>query len=175
MMWLWRNWWNEDWQGKRKYSEKTCPSATLSTTNPTWPDPGSNPSHRGGKPATNRLSYGAALFTKLLLGWWTVLNLFIPLHRSLMFLFLLFVASSLILCIRYSLFLLLKCLLASHLMIFRLSPFISLGSYNHCNFPVSFYLTILGVLRGTIDYASSIRSNLDFLWLKFWYSLSKFS
>jgi hypothetical protein len=27
------NWWNEDWQGKPKYSEKTCPSATLSTTN----------------------------------------------------------------------------------------------------------------------------------------------
>jgi hypothetical protein len=33
--WLWRNWWNKDWQGKPKYSEKTCPSATLSTTNPT--------------------------------------------------------------------------------------------------------------------------------------------
>jgi hypothetical protein len=32
---------------------KTCPSATLSTTNPTWPDPGSNPDHRCGKPATN--------------------------------------------------------------------------------------------------------------------------
>jgi hypothetical protein len=46
--------WNEDWQGKPKYSEKTCPSATLSTTNPTWPDPGSNPGRRGGKPATNR-------------------------------------------------------------------------------------------------------------------------
>jgi hypothetical protein len=29
------------------------PSATLSTTDPTWPD-------RGGKPGTNRLSYGAA-------------------------------------------------------------------------------------------------------------------
>jgi hypothetical protein len=59
--WFWSNWWNEDWQGKPKYSEKTCPSATLSTTNATWPDPGSNPSRRGGKPATNRLSYGAAL------------------------------------------------------------------------------------------------------------------
>jgi hypothetical protein len=43
-----------------KYLEKTSPSATLSTTNPTWPDPGSNPGRRGGKPATNRLSYGAA-------------------------------------------------------------------------------------------------------------------
>jgi hypothetical protein len=39
--WLWglRIWWNE-WQGKPKYSEKTWPDATLSTTNPTWPDPG---------------------------------------------------------------------------------------------------------------------------------------
>jgi hypothetical protein len=58
--WLWSNRWNEDWQGKPKYSEKTCPSATLSTTNPTWPDPGSNPGRRGVKPSTNRLSYRAA-------------------------------------------------------------------------------------------------------------------
>jgi hypothetical protein len=34
--WLWRNCWNEDWQGNPKYSEKSCPSATLFTTNPTW-------------------------------------------------------------------------------------------------------------------------------------------
>jgi hypothetical protein len=32
-----------------------CPSQ-----NPTWPDPGLNPGRRGGKPATNLLSYGAA-------------------------------------------------------------------------------------------------------------------
>jgi hypothetical protein len=32
----------------------------LSTTNFTWTDPGSNPGRLGGKPATNRLSYGAA-------------------------------------------------------------------------------------------------------------------
>jgi hypothetical protein len=32
-----------------------CPSQ-----NPTWPDPGLNPGRRGGKLATNRLSYGAA-------------------------------------------------------------------------------------------------------------------
>jgi hypothetical protein len=54
--WLWSRGWNEDWQGKPKYSEKTCPSATYSTTNPSWPNPG----RRDGKPATNRLSYGAA-------------------------------------------------------------------------------------------------------------------
>jgi hypothetical protein len=29
--------------------------------NPTWPDPGLNPGRRGGKPATNRLSYGASM------------------------------------------------------------------------------------------------------------------
>jgi hypothetical protein len=33
-----------------------CPSQ-----NPTWPDLGLNPGRRGGKPATNRLSYGAAV------------------------------------------------------------------------------------------------------------------
>jgi hypothetical protein len=59
--WLWRNWWNEDWLGKLKYSEKTCPSATLSIRNPTWLDPSLNLGRRGGKPATNRLSCGAAL------------------------------------------------------------------------------------------------------------------
>jgi hypothetical protein len=58
--WLWSNRWNVNWQGKPKYLEKTCPSATLSTTNPTWPDLGSNPGRRGGKPASNRLSYGTA-------------------------------------------------------------------------------------------------------------------
>jgi hypothetical protein len=55
-----KNWWNKDWQGKPKYSEKICPRGTLFTTNPTWLDPVLNPGSRGGKPATNRLSYGAA-------------------------------------------------------------------------------------------------------------------
>jgi hypothetical protein len=39
---------------------KTFPSATLSTTNPTWTDPGSNPGLHGGMPATDRLSHGTA-------------------------------------------------------------------------------------------------------------------
>jgi hypothetical protein len=30
------SWWNENWQGKLKYWEKTCPSATLSATNSMW-------------------------------------------------------------------------------------------------------------------------------------------
>jgi hypothetical protein len=51
--------WN--WQGKTEVlGGKTCPSATLSTTNPTWTDPGSNPRLRGGRPATNRVSHGTA-------------------------------------------------------------------------------------------------------------------
>jgi hypothetical protein len=44
----------------RSTGGKTCPSATLSTTNPTWTDPGSNPGLRGEWPATNRLSHGKA-------------------------------------------------------------------------------------------------------------------
>jgi hypothetical protein len=58
--WLWSNRWNVNCQGKPKYSEKTCPIATLCTTNPTWPDPGSSPGRRGAKPATNCLIYSTA-------------------------------------------------------------------------------------------------------------------
>jgi ABC-type transport system substrate-binding protein len=45
---------------KLKYLEKPASSATVSTTNPTWLDPGLSPGRRGGNPATNRLIYGAA-------------------------------------------------------------------------------------------------------------------
>jgi hypothetical protein len=61
--WAWSNWWNENWQGKPKYSEKTCPSATLFTTNPTWSGLGSNPGRSLEKPAINGLSYGTANIT----------------------------------------------------------------------------------------------------------------
>jgi hypothetical protein len=61
--------------GETEVLEKTCCSPTLSTTNPTWPDPGANPGRSGGKPATNRFSYGAASFivVKFVCGllWWT--------------------------------------------------------------------------------------------------------
>jgi hypothetical protein len=57
--WVWSSRWNENWQGKPKYSEKTRPSTTLSK-NPIWPDVGSNQGRLCGKPATNRLSYGTA-------------------------------------------------------------------------------------------------------------------
>jgi hypothetical protein len=48
-------------RGKPKYSEETCPSAVLSTTNPTC-CPDANLGRRGGNPATNRLSYGTAYY-----------------------------------------------------------------------------------------------------------------
>jgi hypothetical protein len=44
----------------RRTRRKTCPSATLSTTNPTSIDPGANPGLRGERPATNRLNHGTA-------------------------------------------------------------------------------------------------------------------
>jgi hypothetical protein len=47
-------------KGKPKYSEKTCPSATMSTINPTCFDLGSNPGSRCGKPATIRVSFSTA-------------------------------------------------------------------------------------------------------------------
>jgi hypothetical protein len=51
--------WN--WPGKTEvFGEKTCPSATLSTTNPIWTDTGSNPGLRGWRPAANRLIRGTA-------------------------------------------------------------------------------------------------------------------
>lgn len=38
--------------GKRKYSEKTHPNTTLSTTNSSWPDPDSNSGLHSGILAT---------------------------------------------------------------------------------------------------------------------------
>jgi hypothetical protein len=46
-------------RGNRSTRIESC--LALSTTNPTWPDHGSNPCRHGRKPATNSLSYGAAL------------------------------------------------------------------------------------------------------------------
>ena len=40
---------------------KTCPSATLSTTNPTWIDPELKPGLRGERPTTNHMSHGTAM------------------------------------------------------------------------------------------------------------------
>jgi hypothetical protein len=52
--WVWSSRWNEKWQGKSKYSEKTCPSATLSTTNHTYSERGSNSGPElGSRPLTD--------------------------------------------------------------------------------------------------------------------------
>jgi hypothetical protein len=62
MIWVWRmsvKWYID--RGKPENSEKNNPSATLSTTNPTWIGPGANPGLRGERPATNDLSHGTAL------------------------------------------------------------------------------------------------------------------
>jgi hypothetical protein len=55
--------WNDIDRGQTKNSEKACPSATLSTTNPAWIDPGANPGLRGERLATNDLSHGTAKLT----------------------------------------------------------------------------------------------------------------
>jgi hypothetical protein len=52
---------------KRSTRGKPGPSATLSTTNPTWTDPGSNPGLRGGRPAANRLNHSTAVSVALVI------------------------------------------------------------------------------------------------------------
>jgi hypothetical protein len=51
----------------RRTQRETCPSATLSTTNPTWTNVGAYPHLRSAKPATNRLSYDTTNFIGTLL------------------------------------------------------------------------------------------------------------
>jgi hypothetical protein len=46
--WTGSCWWNKNWQWGRKYSEKTCPSVILLTTNPTQPTWILNPGDSGG-------------------------------------------------------------------------------------------------------------------------------
>jgi hypothetical protein len=49
--------WDKNWQGKPKYSEKTCPTATLSTINLTWAVLGLNPGLCCEKPSAILLIY----------------------------------------------------------------------------------------------------------------------
>jgi hypothetical protein len=55
------HWWNGIDVEDRLTGCKICHSATLSTTNVTWTDLGSNPVLRSERPATDRLSHGVAL------------------------------------------------------------------------------------------------------------------
>jgi hypothetical protein len=55
--------WNDILTRKKwRTRRKTCPSATLPTTNPTWIDQGANPGLRGERPATNDLSHDTTLY-----------------------------------------------------------------------------------------------------------------
>jgi hypothetical protein len=54
-------WRNDIFAGETEVLGENLPSATLSTTNPTWIDPGANPGLRGERPVTNGLSHGTAL------------------------------------------------------------------------------------------------------------------
>jgi hypothetical protein len=47
--------------GETEELEKTCPSATLSTTNPTWTDPGTDPGLRSESPTSNRHGHSHVL------------------------------------------------------------------------------------------------------------------
>jgi hypothetical protein len=47
-------------ENRRGTRRKTCPSATLSTTNPTCTDSGAKPGLRAERPVTNDLSHGTA-------------------------------------------------------------------------------------------------------------------
>jgi hypothetical protein len=63
--------WNDILTGEtRRTRRKTCPSATLSTTNPTWIDSGANPGLRGERPTTNDLSFGTPRYAyyKIIIG-----------------------------------------------------------------------------------------------------------
>jgi hypothetical protein len=50
--------WNENWRGKPKYWEKSCPTASLSIRNPAWLELRSNSGCRGENPATSSPIYG---------------------------------------------------------------------------------------------------------------------
>jgi hypothetical protein len=53
--------WNDIDRGNGRTRRETWSSATLSTTNPTWNDPGVNPGFSYERPDTNRLSHGTAV------------------------------------------------------------------------------------------------------------------
>jgi hypothetical protein len=66
-IWEWRAMVEWYWQGKTEESgRETCPSAILSTTNPTLTDLGANPGLCWKSPVTNRLSHDTWLLLHFL-------------------------------------------------------------------------------------------------------------
>jgi hypothetical protein len=55
-------WWSELTGENRRTWRKTYPSATLSTTNPTWVDTGVNSGLGGERSVTNCLGHGTAIY-----------------------------------------------------------------------------------------------------------------
>jgi hypothetical protein len=70
-LWGWRSWWNEMWlAGETEVLGVNLPRRHFVHHEFQLPDPGANPSCRGGKPATNLFSYGAAFRRgKMLITW----------------------------------------------------------------------------------------------------------
>jgi hypothetical protein len=85
-------WWNDVFVGETEVLGENLPSATLSTTNPTWIDLGANLGLRGERPATNRLSHGTAkenIKNYYLLSWfnWLCNSMFLEYNDNLLFWF----------------------------------------------------------------------------------------
>ena len=53
--------WNDSVRAKSNYSQKTCPSAILFTTNPTWTGLGADSCLSSEKAVTNLVSHNMAL------------------------------------------------------------------------------------------------------------------
>jgi hypothetical protein len=65
-IWEWKAMTEWYWHEKnRRTWRKTCPSATLSATNPTWIHPCVNPSCHSDRPATNHLRHSKASYNTL--------------------------------------------------------------------------------------------------------------
>jgi hypothetical protein len=62
----------------RRTRRETCPSVTLSTTNPTWIEPGANPGLRGERSVSNHFSHGTAkektIYKKMIIVFFTDLQ-----------------------------------------------------------------------------------------------------